>query len=161
MLIRNTEAHDIDAVMNIYTEAREFMREAGNGTQWGTSHPARELIETDVVNRDGYVVEDDDEIIGTFFFKIGEDPTYKVIHGGEWLNDGEYGVIHRIAVKYHGRGIVSFVYNHCFNIINNLRIDTHKNNVPMQRSLEKAGFKYCGIIHIASGDERIAYQKVE
>ena len=161
MLIRNTEARDLEAVMEIYAAAREFMRENGNATQWGATHPCRELIEADIVNRDGYVVEEDGEIIGAFFFKIGEDPTYKVIQDGEWLKDGEYGVIHRIAVKYHGRGIVGFVYNHCFNIINNLRIDTHSNNIPMQYSLEKAGFKYCGIIHIDSGDERIAYQKVQ
>lgn len=160
MLIRNTEAHDLEAVMEIYASAREFMRDNGNGSQWGQTHPRRELIEADIENKNGYVVEENDEIVGTFFFKIGEDPTYKVIHGGEWIKDGEYGVIHRIAVKHHGRGIVGFVYNHCFEIINNLRIDTHKDNIPMQRSLEKAGFKYCGIIHIDSGDERIAYQKV-
>ena len=161
MLIRNTETRDLEAVMEIYAAAREFMRDNGNGGQWGATHPTRALIESDIANRDSYVVEEDGEIVGAFFFKIGEDPTYKVIQDGEWLKDGEYGVIHRIAVKYHGRGIVGFVYNHCFNIIDNLRIDTHKDNIPMQRSLEKAGFKYCGIIHIANGDERIAYQKAE
>lgn len=160
MLIRNTEARDLEAVMDIYSAARDFMRDNGNGNQWGESHPARALIETDIENKNGYVVEENGEIVGAFFFKIGEDPTYKVIHGGEWLGGGEYGVIHRIAVKHHGRGIVGFVYNHCFSIINNLRIDTHKDNIPMQRSLEKAGFRYCGIIHIANGDERIAFQKV-
>ena len=112
MLIRNTEARDLEAVMEIYSKAREFMRENGNGTQWGKTHPARELIEADVLSQDGYVVEENGEIIGTFFFKIGEDPTYKVIHGGRWINDGKYGVIHRIAVKYHGCGIVGFVYDH-------------------------------------------------
>jgi hypothetical protein len=161
MLIRNTEARDLEAVMEIYSKAREFMSENGNGTQWGKTHPARELIESDIASRDGYVVEKNGEIVGTFFFKIGEDPTYQVIHGGRWINDGKYGVIHRIAVKYQGCGIVGFVYDHCYGIIKNLRIDTHKDNIPMQRSLEKAGFKYCGIIHIANGDERIAYQKVE
>lgn len=161
MLIRNTEAHDLEAVMEIYASAREFMRDNGNGGQWGQTHPRRELIEADIENKNGYVVEENGEIIGTFFFKIGEDPTYKVIHDGKWINDGEYGVMHRIAVKYHGCGIVGFVYDHCYNIIKNLRIDTHKDNIPMQRSLEKAGFKYCGIIHIDSGDERIAYQKAE
>ena len=160
MLIRNTEARDLEAVMEIYASAREFMRDNGNGNQWGNSHPARALIEMDIVNKDSYVVEENGEIVGAFFFKIAEDPTYKVIYGGEWLGGGEYGVIHRIAVKHHGRGIVGFVYSHCFGIINNLRIDTHKDNIPMQRSLEKAGFRYCGIIHLASGDERIAFQKV-
>ena len=31
----------------------------------------------------------------------------------------------------------------------------------MQRALEKSGFAYCGIIYLASGDERLAYQKTE
>ena len=161
MLIRKTEPQDIDSVMNIYAEARKFMRENGNGNQWRETHPSRELVESDIISNDGYVVEENGEIVGAFFFRIGEDATYKVINDGAWINDDEYGVIHRIAVKYHGRGIVGFVYNHCYNIINNLRIDTHRDNIPMQRSLEKAGFRYCGVIHIASGDERIAYQKAE
>ena len=161
MLIRNTTHADIDAVMEIYATARQFMRECGNANQWGNNHPAREIIETDVENKTSYVVEENGEIIGAFFFKIGEDPTYKKIYNGDWIRGGKYGVIHRIAVKYHGRGIVGFVYNHCYNIIDNLRIDTHRDNIPMQRSLEKFGFKYCGVIYLENGDERIAFQKAE
>ena len=109
-----------------------------------------------------YVCEDNGEVVATFYFEMNaDDPTYHKIYDGQWKGDGPYAVIHRIAVKYHGHGIVGFVYDHCYSLIKNLRIDTHKDNVPMQRSLEKAGFKYCGIIHIASGDERIAYQKAE
>ena len=161
MLIRNTTHADIDAVMEIYQAARQFMRECGNANQWGNGHPARELIESDIENKTGYVVEENGEIIGAFFFKIGDDPTYQKIYNGEWIRGGEYGVIHRIAVKYHGRGIVGFVYNHCYSIISNLRIDTHRDNIPMQRSLEKFGFMYCGVIYLENGDERIAFQKAE
>lgn len=39
-----------------------------------------------------------------------------------------------------------------------LRIDTHRDNSVMQRLVQKAGFKYCGIIHCWNGDERLAYQ---
>ena len=160
MLIRRTELGDLDDVMDIYASAREFMSRNGNASQWVNGHPKRELILSDIENNDGYVVEENGEIIGAFFFKIGEDPTYKKIYGGEWINEGRYGVIHRIAVKYHGRKIAGLVYDHCFSLVKNLRIDTHRDNLPMQRSLEKAGFKYCGIILLESGDERIAYQKV-
>ena len=161
MLIRKTEPRDLESVMSIYSSARQFMRENGNGSQWGTLHPSQELIESDIECGDGYVVEADGEIVGTFFFKIGDDPTYEKIYDGAWRKGGEYGVIHRIAVKYHGRGIVGFVYDHCYKLIKNLRIDTHRDNIPMQRSLKKAGFEYCGIIHIANGDERVAFQKAE
>lgn len=161
MIIRKTLPSDIDAVMNIYAAAREFMRRSGNANQWGTNHPSRELIESDIESENGFVVEEDGEIICSFFFKIGLDPTYVNIYNGAWLNDKEYGVIHRIAVKYQGRGIVGFVYNHCYDLIDNLKIDTHRDNIPMQKSLLKNGFKYCGIIYLESGDERIAYQKAE
>lgn len=161
MLIRNTRASDIDEVMKIYATAREFMIKTENPNQWGLTHPRRELIESDIANNNAYAVEENGEIIGVFFFKIADDPTYKIIYDGEWIKSGEYGVIHRIAVKYQGRGVASFVYNHCFNIIGNLKIDTHKCNLPMQRSLIKNGFKRCGIIHLESGDERIAFQKVK
>jgi hypothetical protein len=30
----------------------------------------------------------------------------------------------------------------------------------MQGALAKAGFHYCGIIHLLDGDERLAYQKI-
>ena len=39
-----------------------------------------------------------------------------------------------------------------------LRIDTHKDNLPMQRALAKFGFSYAGIIYIESGAERLAYE---
>ena len=29
----------------------------------------------------------------------------------------------------------------------------------MQHNIEKHGFTFCGIIYLASGDERLAYQK--
>ena len=46
-------------------------------------------------------------------------------------------------------------------ITDNIRIDTHKDNTIMQHNLDRYGFKYCGIIHIASGAERLAYQRLK
>mgnify|MGYP003296922186 CR=1 FL=1 len=40
----------------------------------------------------------------------------------------------------------------------NIRIDTHHDNVVMQRLLKKLGFQYCGIIHLENGDPRLAFQ---
>ena len=159
MLIRNTQISEIDSVMEIYSIARAFMRNSGNPNQWGDGYPSRQLIESDIANNFSYVIEDRGEIIGTFFFKQGEDPTYLKIYGGEWINNDKYGVIHRIAVKYQGRNIISQAFNFCFGIINNIRIDTHRDNIPMQKALEKHGFRYCGIIYLESGDERVAYQR--
>ncbi len=31
----------------------------------------------------------------------------------------------------------------------------------MQHVMQRCGFAYCGIIYLANGDERLAYQRVE
>ena len=160
MKIRKTTLADVVAVVEIYEDARRFMRENGNENQW-VGRPDKSDVLRDIEDGNGYVVEaEDGEIIGAFFFRLGEDTTYKIIYDGAWKSDTPYGVIHRIAVKHHGCGIANFIYNYCFNIRQNLRIDTHKDNLPMQNSLVKNGFEYCGIIHLENGDERLAFQKV-
>ena len=159
MNIRHTMPSDIDAVMEIYALARAFMRRTGNLDQWNNNYPAREIIEADIEKKSAYVLEENGEIIACFFFQIGIDPTYIKIYDGKWINDDEYGVIHRIAVKYNGRNIIGKVYEYCSKLCKNLKIDTHKDNKPMQRSLEKNGFTRCGIIYLENGDERIAYQR--
>ena len=160
MLIRKTTAADIEAAAAIYDSARAFMKESGNPNQWNGTYPNSDNILADVKNGGSYVCEDNGEIVAVFYFCIGNDPTYNNIYDGEWKREGEYAVIHRIAVKYHGRGIADFIYAYCFNTHPNLRIDTHRDNAPMQRSLLKNGFEYCGIIYLTSGDERLAFQRV-
>ena len=55
---------------------------------------------------------------------------------------------------------VDFCFNECFKMFPSLKIDTHKDNIPMQKVLLRNGFKFCGIIHLENGDERLAYQKI-
>ena len=159
MIIRKTTHGDIQAAADIYDMARSFMRKTGNTEQWSSGHPNREDIINDMAMGSSYVCEDKGEVVGVFFFNVGNDPTYDKIYDGEWKKDGEYAVIHRVAVKYNGRGIADNIYSFCFTAHPNLRIDTHKDNLPMQRSLTKNGFEYCGIIYLADGNERLAFQK--
>ena len=39
-----------------------------------------------------------------------------------------------------------------------IRIDTHRDNVIMHHILREYGFIYCGVIYLANGDARDAYQ---
>lgn len=161
MIIRKTTPTDIPAAAEIYDAARRFMRETGNPEQWNTGHPNADDIAKDIADGTGYVCEEEGEIVAVFFFQKGkEDPTYKIIYDGAWKDSSPYGVIHRVAVKYNGKGIVNRIYEYCFASHPHLRIDTHKDNLPMQRSLYKNGFVYCGIIHLENGDERLAFEKL-
>ena len=89
---------DIPAMMDLYAQARVFMRENGNLNQWDDSYPSRELLEKDIAFGNSYIVEDDEKnLAATFAFIKGEDPTYYGIENGAWLNHEPYGTIHRLA----------------------------------------------------------------
>ena len=47
MEIRKSRMADLPEILKLYEEARAFMQETGNGTQWGTSYPPVEQVETD------------------------------------------------------------------------------------------------------------------
>lgn len=159
MYVRRSNMEDIPAMMDLYEQARVFMREHGNPNQWDDSYPSRELLEKDIAFGNSYIVEDDEKnLAATFAFIKGEDPTYYGIENGAWLNHEPYGTIHRLAGNPSCHGIASGCIGWCKSQIGNLRADTHEDNKIMQHLLEKNGFVRCGIIHLANGAPRIAYQ---
>lgn len=159
MLIRKSTESDISAIEEIYSQAKKFMRDAGNKNQWDGEYPNGESARQDIKDGIGYVCEDGGEVVAVFAFAVANEPTYDVIYDGEWLDSNPYAFIHRIAVKKHGMGIVDFCFGECFKMFPSLKIDTHRDNIPMQKVLLRNGFKYCGIIHLENGDERLAYHK--
>ena len=160
MRIEKASPSMLEDVLRIYAEAREFMCECGNREQWRGGYPPESLVRADIECGRLYAVTDGGTPIAVFFFSLEADATYARIYDGEWKNDAPYGVIHRVAVGSLGRGlgISSLIFSYCKEHADNLRIDTHNDNIPMQKALAKAGFEYCGIIHLASGDVRLAYQ---
>ena len=159
MIIRKSTLKDVEQIEKIYAHAKEFMRANGNPNQWKGDYPNAFDAEEDVKNGIGYVCESDGEIVGVFAFNIAVEPTYNTIYNGAWQNDLPYAFMHRIAVSSHGKGVVDFCIDHCFKLCHNLKIDTHRDNIPMQKVLKRNGFSYCGIIYLENGDERLAFQK--
>ena len=164
MKIRHSTEQDVERMMEIYAHAREFMASHGNPNQWGpTNWPPEELIHKDIQKGNSYVcVNDDDRVIGTFYFIQGQDiePTYANISDGEWLDSSPYGVVHRIASDGSEKGIGAFCLNWAYDQCGHMRIDTHGDNVVMQNLLRKLGFVRRGIIYVEEDNfPRIAFEK--
>ncbi len=160
-MIRPAGSGDMDKILNIYAGARRFMEARGNPTQWAGGYPQRELLEEDIRRGELYVIcGGDGRLRGVIAFILGEDPTYAVIEKGAWLNHRPYGTIHRLAGDGSG-GIFRECLDFCLTRCPDLRADTHEKNIPMQRVLERNGFRRCGYINVDKkyGDTlRIAYQ---
>lgn len=159
LVIRPTREEELDRLMEILAQAVLFMRSQGNLTQWAGNYPNRDHLQEDIRLGRSFVALLDGRIVATFCFTEGPDPTYAVIEHGEWLHEGSYHVIHRMACIERGRGIASACMAWCLDRAQHVRVDTHRDNRPMQQMLAKFGFSRRGIIHIADGSERIAFER--
>ncbi len=160
MEIRKSTPEDIDLIMECISIARQSMRANGNNVQWINGYPSKELMLESVKNGFNYLIFNGENVVATFDFIIGDDPNYAIIENGNWLDEEKYGVIHRLASNGKAKGVAQFCFEWCFTQFPNIRIDTHETNTPMQKVLERLGYQPCGIIHVADGTPRLAFQKI-
>ena len=158
MLIRKTTPEDIDTILNIFDTARQFMRSTGNLTQWNANYPALKNLEQDIQNDNSYVCVENDKVVATFTLIIGDEPNYQHIENGSWHSEAPYGTVHRLASDGTTRGIARACFDFCKTQISHLRVDTHKDNKPMQACFKQNGFEERGIIYVGDGTPRIAYE---
>ena len=159
MEIRKTKLEDLDAVMALYDAGRQYMRKNGNDFQWLNGYPKRELVQEDIQNGNSYVCHGDGMLMAVFFLKEGVEPDYRDVYDGCWLDDAPYAVVHRLASVSGQKGVATYCLNWCLERCGNIRLDTHRNNVPMQSLMKKNSFSRCGVIYLEDGSERIAFQK--
>lgn len=166
MYFRQTKKKDIPQVMEIIKAAKQYLKDKGID-QWQSNYPNQDTLKEDIENNHSYLIQDGDKIAAAAAIIFGDDPTYDYIEAGNWLSSGNYGVIHRAAVKeeYKGQGIISKIFSETYKLakekrISSIRIDTHPDNKAMKRAIKKEDFKYCGIIYTENGSKRFAYEKM-
>ena len=141
MQIRKATIDDLDVIMSIYKDAQDFMIESGNPNQWGHFYPSEDLVREDISKGISYVIWERDNPHGVFVLIDGLEPTYQYIENGKWMNEDPYVTLHRIASDGKLQGIFKSAIDYSKSISDNIRIDTHSNNVIMQKQIEKNGFK--------------------
>lgn len=166
MQIRKAIPEDAEEIMGIYRQAQACLKVQGVN-QWQNGYPNPETADADIASGNAFVCIADEETGAVFVLSFEREKTYDRIYGGRWLRPGRYGVIHRIAVAdaFKRRGFGSVIFRHAEQAcvsrgVHSIRIDTHRDNVPMQALLKKNGFRYCGIIYLSDGGERLAFEKL-
>ena len=76
MEIRKTKPEELEVLLKMYEHARTFMATHGNASQWENNYPSPQLILDDITEGNSYVCTEQDQIIATFYYKEGADPTY-------------------------------------------------------------------------------------
>ena len=159
LTVRPAAPGDLPALAEIYRAARAFMAAHGNPTQWGTTDPRPELLRQDIAQEQLYVLCEGGTPHAAFALVPGADPTYAVIDGA-WLSDEPYATIHRLGSDGTCHGVFATALAFAAARQPHLRIDTHADNHIMQKLIARAGFRCCGIIRVADGSPRLAYERL-
>lgn len=167
--IRLAIQKDLPFIMEIIKEAKDLLKKSGS-KQWNTAdgYPSIATISADIENQHCYVALDKEIICGIATFLTAPEKSYQKIKGS-WLSaSSSYLTIHRLAVKkeYYGKGISSFIIAYAKTFAKqkkllSIRVDTHKKNMAMQKTLEKNSFLYCGTIELVDcleDNQRLAYE---
>jgi GNAT superfamily N-acetyltransferase len=166
MKLRKTAEKDIDRVMRIIKEAQDYFKKS-NIDQWQDNYPSIQTIKDDIAKGDSYVLLNDETIVAAAVISFDEEVTYRKIYDGQWLSNGEYAVIHRLAVdhNYKGLGISSEIIRNVERMcvekgVHSIKVDTHEQNLSMQRLLLKNDFSYRGFIYLTDRSKRVAFEKL-
>lgn len=166
MEFRQANISDLDQIVEIIELSKKYLKET-KVDQWQDGYPAKEDLRRDIESGNSYVLTNKDEIVATTVISLDSESTYNSIFNGEWITNEEYIVMHRVAVhdRYKGKGIFKELIKEAENLALNkgifsIKIDTHRDNISMQKAVLKNDFKKCGIIYLEDGSERIAFEKV-
>lgn len=166
MIFRKSNQNDIEYIMQIINQAQDYFKQH-HIDQWQDGYPNEQTIYKDIINGYSYVLCDRNDILATSAISFDGESSYNKIYEGNWVSNSKYAVVHRIAVKEYlkGKGLSSIVLREVeklctLNEVYSIKIDTHKDNFPMQAMLKKNNFIYCGIIYLEDKSERIAFEKI-
>ena len=146
--VRELIPDDKESVLAIWSEGRSFLKE-----------------------KRGRVIVSGSTVVAVFAFTLSPELSYTTLKGSWKTEEGEYLTIHRTAVKKEekGKGIMGIILSYAMeeaakNNKKSVRIDTHKDNKAMQKSLDKNGFENMGELTLLSGseegDKRLGYEKL-
>ena len=155
---------DASTIWQILSAAIERRKTEGSN-QWQDGYPNEQVIANDIAKGYGYVLVEDEEVLGYCSLLINDEPEYAHIKG-KWLSSGDFVVFHRVAIspKYLGRGLAKLLLQQIEDFaysqgIHSLRADTNFDNGAMLHLFEKLGYQYCGEVTFR-GSSRKAFEKI-
>jgi GNAT superfamily N-acetyltransferase len=142
-------------------------RKQDGSKQWQDGYPNENTIQNDIEKEVGYVLTDNNRIIGYSAILINDEPAYHEIKG-TWLTNNDFVVVHRMAVSEQelGKGLARkmLLYTEEIALQNNIfsvKADTNFDNAPMLKIFENLGYVYCGEVTFKGGIRKAFEKKLK
>lgn len=150
-MIRLAKILEIPDILNITQACAKSMIDQGI-YQWNEYYPSKQAFENDVARKELYVLEENDEIIGTIVVSTLMDGEYYPIN---WLTPNRNNVyIHRLAVhpKKQRKGYAQDLMNFAEDYARkggfiSVRLDTFSKNSRNNKFYQARGYQQLGDIY--------------
>lgn len=169
MIYRLAAKEDLPRLMEMVEQAKKGFKAKGID-QWQNGYPDEEGVSQSILLGQVYVLDENGQAVAMLTIVPGPEESYAVLEG-KWLNEEPYYAFHRVCVEetMKGHGLAARLFLASEDYVRslgckNVRIDTHPDNLSMQRALAKSGYTFCGTLHLIGGADdgavRIGYHKV-
>lgn len=160
---RKAQQKDLPQIWAILQQAI-LRRKADGSNQWQDGYPNPQVVQSDIDKGYGFVLVKDHALIGYSAVMLNDEPAYKDIEG-TWLSNGDFIVIHRVAIaeselgKGHAQRILLAIEDYARSIgVYSIKADTNFDNGGMLHIFNRLGYQYCGEVHFR-GSARKAFEK--
>lgn len=157
----STQAPEIWTILQDVIEQR---RKDGS-TQWQSGYPNPQTVADDIAKGWGYVLMEGEAILAYAAIIFEEELAYNQIEG-QWLTNGPYVVVHRVAASHlaKGKGVATQLFKMIEQLaisqgVYSIKVDTNYDNVPMLKIMERLGYTYCGEVFFHNAPRK-AFEKV-
>jgi len=163
MQIRKCTEADIASAGAFYDRVVLWLDSHINYPKWIYGvYPSMETVRASTKAGTQFICLDGNAIIGAFILNDDSDGNYQEGCWQQALADGEYMVLHTLAIdpEYHRQGIGSEIIRFCVdrtrsNGYKALRVDIVPDNLPARKLYEKNGFTHAGDVDLGRGIEGI------
>ena len=154
---------DLSAVGKLYDNVTKYLEEHVNYPKW-THGEYPSLASATIALNDGslYCVKQGDKIVSAFVLNSDPQGDYSVGDWSKFIPEGEYMVIHSLAVldDCKGKGVGQEVVKFCIDTAKEqgykgIRVDVVPGNFPARNLYEKMGFTFAGEYDLKRGIEHI------
>ena len=163
MRIEKCRAADAAAVGAFYEKMVRWLDSHVNYPKWIDGvYPTAATAREHTAAGDQYVCFDGREIVAAFILNDDPQGNYQKGNWAQPLSEGEYMVLHTLAVTpdRQGQGLGAKILRFCVEQTKAegrkaLRVDIVPGNTPAQKLYEKNGFRYAGTFDLERGIEGI------
>ena len=161
--VRLATLNDIKSINLLYKNVIRGLNEKKIDMLWGDVYPFCE-VENDINSESIYILEFEENIIGSFVLSDFDDPDY---HDIEWTNNDNFIYLNRLVVDplFQGRGFAMDALELIENQMKDseyktIRLTVYERNYPAINLYEKFGFKKVNVGFWQLEDKKfIGYEK--